>query len=113
MIITKVGGKSDISFFMKMCYLWSTLHSNFQNHLGHLVIFKQNISLEINPKPNHESQCAYSYNYPLSCNFSMRTCVKFKFANKIEATYERLHVNVKVESRSTSRLISTIYILPT
>ena len=38
----------------------------------------------------------------------MRTCVKFAFANKIEAMYERSHVSVKVESRSTSRLISTI-----
>ena len=25
MIIAKVGGKCDISFFVKMCYLWSTL----------------------------------------------------------------------------------------
>ena len=29
------------------------------------------------------------------------------FANKIEAMYERSHVSVKVEPRSTSRLIST------
>ena len=42
----------------------------------------------------------------------MPTCVKFTFANKIEAMSERSHVSVKVESRSTSRLISTIYILP-
>ena len=47
----------------------------------------------------------------LSPNFSMRTCVKFAFTNKIEAMYERSRVRVKVESRSTSRLISTIYIL--
>ena len=40
------------------------------------------------------------------------TCVKFKFGNKIEAVYERSHVCIKVESRSTSRLISTLYILP-
>ena len=45
-------------------------------------------------------------------NFSMRTYVKFTFANKIEAMYKRSHVSVKVESRLTSRLISTIYILP-
>ena len=32
----------------------------------------------------------------------MRTCVKFTFADKIEAMYERSHVSVKVESRSTS-----------
>ena len=25
----KVGGKCDISFFVKMCYLWSTLDSIF------------------------------------------------------------------------------------
>ena len=42
----------------------------------------------------------------------MPTCVKFTFAHKIEAMSERPHVSVKVESRSTSRLISTIYILP-
>ena len=42
----------------------------------------------------------------------MRTRIKFVFAKKIEAMYERSHVSVKVESRSTSRLISTIYILP-
>ena len=45
MIIAKVGGKCDISFFVKMCYLWSTLDSIFQNHLGHLMMFAQNISL--------------------------------------------------------------------
>ena len=42
----------------------------------------------------------------------MHACVKFTFANKIETMSERSHVSVKVESRSTSRLISTIYILP-
>ena len=42
----------------------------------------------------------------------MPTCVKFTFAHKIEAMSERSHVSVKVEFRSTSRLISTIYILP-
>ena len=49
---------------------------------------------------------------PLSRNFLVRTCVKFPFANRIEAMYERSHVSVKVEPRSTSRLISTLYILP-
>ena len=45
-------------------------------------------------------------------NFYVLTCVKFKFANKIEAVYERSHVIIKVEPPSTSRFISTIYILP-
>ena len=45
-IIAKVRGKCDISFFVKMCYLWSTLLDTiFQNHLGHLMMFTQNISL--------------------------------------------------------------------
>ena len=44
-IIANVGGKCDISFFVKMCYLWSTLDSIFQNHIGHLMMFTQNISL--------------------------------------------------------------------
>ena len=44
-IIAKVGGKCDISFFVKMCYLWSTLDSIFQNHIGHLLMFTQNMSL--------------------------------------------------------------------
>ena len=43
--IAKVGGKYDISFFVKMCYLSSTLTSIVQNHIGHLMIFTQNISL--------------------------------------------------------------------
>ena len=33
------------SFFVKMCYLWSTLASIFQNHIGHLMMFTQTISL--------------------------------------------------------------------
>ena len=41
----KVGGKCDISFLVKMCHLWSTLDSIVQNHIGHLVMFTQNISL--------------------------------------------------------------------
>ena len=44
-IIAKVGGKCDISFFVKMCYLWSTLDSICQNHIEHLMMFTQNISL--------------------------------------------------------------------
>ena len=48
----------------------------------------------------------------LQYSFYVRTCVKFKFANKIEAMYERSHVSMKVEPRSTSLLISTRYILP-
>ena len=42
---SKVGGKCDISFFVKICYLWSTLDSIFQNHIRHLMMFTQNISL--------------------------------------------------------------------
>ena len=42
----------------------------------------------------------------------MRTCVKLTFANKIEAVHERSLVRVKVEPRSTSRLISALFILP-
>ena len=38
--------------------------------------------------------------------------MKFTFANNIEAMNERLHVSIKVEPRSTSCLISTLYILP-
>ena len=40
----KIGGKCDISFFVKICYLWSTLDSIVQNHIGHLMMFTQNIS---------------------------------------------------------------------
>ena len=42
----------------------------------------------------------------------MRTSVKFTFTNRIEAMYERSKVSVKVEPRSTSRSISTLFILP-
>ena len=38
--------------------------------------------------------------------------VKFTFANKIEAMHEQSLVSVKGEPRSTSRLISALYILP-
>ena len=44
MMIAKVAGECDISFFVKMCYLRSTLDSIFQNHTGHLMMFTQNIS---------------------------------------------------------------------
>ena len=40
----KVGGKCDISFYVKMCYLWSTLDSILQKHIGHLIMFTQNTS---------------------------------------------------------------------
>ena len=30
---------------MSLCYLWSTLDSIFQNHIGHLMMLTQNISL--------------------------------------------------------------------
>ena len=41
----------------------------------------------------------------------MRTCVKFTFANKIEAMHERSLVSVKIEPRSTSRLSSALFSL--
>ena len=50
--------------------------------------------------------------FPLPRNFYARVCIKFTFTNKIEAMYVRSHVSVKVEPRTTSRLISTLYILP-
>ena len=46
----------------------------------------------------------------MSRNFYSRTCVKFTFANKIEAIHERLLVSVKVEPRSTSHLSSALYL---
>ena len=42
----KVWGKCNISFFVKMCYLWSTLDPIVQNHIRHLMMFAQNISLQ-------------------------------------------------------------------
>ena len=50
--------------------------------------------------------------FPLSRIFYVRTCVKLTFKNNIEAMYDRSHVSVKVEPRSSSRLISTLYFLP-
>ena len=41
----------------------------------------------------------------MSRNFYVRTCVKFTFANEMEAMFERSHVNVKFEPRSTSRFL--------
>ena len=40
------------------------------------------------------------------------TCVKFTFVNKIEAIHQRSLVSAKVETRSTSRLSSALFILP-
>ena len=48
----------------------------------------------------------------MSCNFYVRTCVKFTFANKTEAMHERSLVSVKVDPRSTSRLSSALFIWP-
>ena len=45
MVIAKVRVKCDISFFVKMCYSLSTLYSIAQNHIEHLMMFTQNISL--------------------------------------------------------------------
>ena len=50
--------------------------------------------------------------FPVSRNFYVRMCVKFMFANKIEAMHERSLVSVKIEPRSTSRLSSALFILP-
>ena len=41
----KVGDKCDISYFVKMCSLRSTLDSIVQNHIRDLMMFTQNISL--------------------------------------------------------------------
>ena len=48
----------------------------------------------------------------MSPNFYVHTCVKFMFANKIEAKHEGLLVGVKVELCSTSHLSSALFILP-
>ena len=50
----------------------------------------------------------------LRVDFPFLICVKLTFANKIEAMYERLRVNVKVETRSTSFLsyFKTLSIAP-
>ena len=46
--------------------------------------------------------------FPPSRNFSVRTHVNFTRVNEIEAMYERSHVNVKVEPRSTFTLTSDL-----
>ena len=52
--------------------------------------------------------------YPLSLSFYVRTCVKFAFANKIEAMYERSHVQLcKSKSRNSLNLtfnLNTLYL---
>ena len=48
----------------------------------------------------------------MSCNSYIRRCVKFMFANKIEAMHERLLVGIKVEPCSTSCLNSALFTLP-
>lgn len=42
----------------------------------------------------------------------MHTCIQFTFTYKIEAMYEKSHINLKFEPRLTSHLSLTIYILP-
>ena len=46
--------------------------------------------------------------FPVSRNFYLRTCIKFTFANKIEATHERSFVNVNIEPRSSPCLSSAV-----
>ena len=83
------GGKCDISFFVKMCYLLSTLDSIVQNHTGHLMMFTQNISLYRSKRT--------------------QTIVgKFTFANKIETMNKRSSVSVKVNFAQLYLLISTL-----
>ena len=108
MIIGKVGGKCDISFFKKN------------------VLFMVNIRFHL-PKPPWTPYDVYTKHFfiigvsvirvrvDFHCRVifpCVRACVKFTSANKIEVMYERSHVSIKVESRSTSRLIATVYILP-
>ena len=38
-------GRCNISFFVKMCYLFSMLDSIVQSHIGHLMLFTQDIYL--------------------------------------------------------------------
>ena len=45
-------------------------------------------------------------------NFYVRSCVRFTFANKIEAMRERSLLSEKVEPRSTSRIRSAVFTLP-
>ena len=43
--VGEVGDKCDISSFVKMCYLWSTLDSIVENNIGHFMMFTHYISL--------------------------------------------------------------------
>ena len=63
---------------------------------------------------NHTHK-GFSFRFDFQChvNIYTRTCVKFSFANKIEAIHEgSLIVSVKVEPRSNSCLSSAFFILP-
>ena len=65
--------------------------------------------------PYHLKHClkiSVTKERPVSSNFYVGTCVKFTFATKIEAMHERSLVSVKVEPRSTPRLSSALFILP-
>ena len=53
MIIAKIRVKCDISFFVKMCYLLSTLDSIVQKHIGHLMMFTKNISFYRSKRTRH------------------------------------------------------------
>ena len=85
MIIAKVGGKCDISFLVKMCYLYYGQHQipSSKTTLDTLIGVS---ALTIVIRVRVDFHCRVI--------FSMRTCVKFTFANKIEAMYERSHVSV-------------------
>ena len=49
--------------------------------------------------------------FPPWRNFYVRTCVKFTFANKIEAMYERSHVSLKVaNSLNFTFNLNTLYL---
>ena len=56
----------------------------------------------------------WDINYPPSRNFYVCMCVKFAFANKIEAMYERLHVQLcKCKSRNPLNVtfnLNTLYL---
>ena len=109
MIIAKVRGKCDISFFVKMTcvILWFHLPkphwTPYDVYTEYFLIIGVS-TLTIVMRVSVDFHCRVILFMP--------TCVKFTFTNKIEAMSERSHVSVKVESCSTSHLISTIYILP-
>ena len=56
MIIGKVRVKCNISFFVKMCQLLSTSDSIVQNHIRHLMMFTQNISLYRSKRTDYRDQ---------------------------------------------------------